>query len=88
MHLLGLVDTNMLLFFPVLDRKKTMPLTIICRYVVKGAAMYKDGWASYTELNQHGYYHCSTIHKDCFKTFYKDMTTGETIEVIRVLLRV
>ena len=86
-YLLGLVerDTNTLLLFPVLDRKKTTLLPIICQYVEKGATIHTDGWASYTELNQNGFYHFSVIHKDRFKTFYKDMTTGEVIEVMRIL---
>ncbi|XP_060084565.1 uncharacterized protein LOC132563829 [Ylistrum balloti] len=81
--IVGLVEraSNKLVLYPVSDRTAETLETIIQRHVVVGATIYTDSWRGYDHLNDLGYNHFSLVHKIQFKKSYKNVDTGEIVEV-------
>lgn len=79
----GMVErsTNTIIMYPVCDRKEETLLTVIKRHIKPGSRIYSDGWASYCHLNDHGYEHFTVIHKYSFRKKYRNIVTGEIVEV-------
>lgn len=79
----GLVDrgTNTVILYPVSDRSKETLLPIIQRHVEPGSTIYSDGWSAYCSLNELGYKHFTVLHKHSFKKTYKNVETGELVDV-------
>ena len=76
--------TNTMIMYSVNDRSRTTLLHIIKRHVVPGSTIYSDGWSAYCDLNSEGYSHFTVLHnlhKYTFKTFYRDIATGDIVEV-------
>ena len=80
---MGLVEraNNKILVFPVEDRSEDTLLPIILNFVRQGSSIYSDGWSAYINLNEHGFYHFTVLHKETFKKTYVDTQTGEPVEV-------
>ena len=72
---------NRLLMFSVDDRDEKTLLPIIKKHIKPGSTILSDGWKAYINLNDHGYKHFSVIHKTAFKAVYKNLKTGEILEV-------
>jgi len=56
-------------------------LPIIKRHVSPESTIYSDGWNAYCDLNSKGYRHFTVIHKKTFKSFYRNVETGDIVEV-------
>ncbi|XP_060586599.1 uncharacterized protein LOC132742260 [Ruditapes philippinarum] len=74
-------ESNSIILYPVRDRSQKTLLPLIERHVEKGSTIYSDGWSAYCPLNELGYNHFSVIHKFTFKSSYRNLDTGEVIQV-------
>lgn len=81
--IVGLVDrsSNKLVLYPVADRTSGTLESIIERHVMGGSTIYTDSWRGYDRLNSLGYKHFSLVHKIQFKKSFKNIDTGEIVEV-------
>ena len=79
----GMVErsSNTMIMYPVNDRSRSTLLPIIKRHVEPGSTIYSDGWSAYCDLNSEGYRHFTVLHKYTFKSFYRNVGTGEIQEV-------
>lgn len=46
-----------------------------------GSTIFSDGWSAYCPQNELGYHHFTVFHKYTFWKDYKNMDTGEVIQV-------
>jgi len=70
-----------MIMYPVNDRSRSTLLPFIKRHVEPGSTIYSDGWSAYCDLNSEGYSHFTVLHKYTFKSFYRNVGTGEIQEV-------
>lgn len=73
--------SNRIILYSVLNRKRRTFLKIIKRQVKVGSTIYSDSWRVYVTLNNEGYVQFNVVHKDTYKQTYKNVATGEVIEV-------
>ena len=73
--------TNKILLFPVMRRTSEILLPLISKYIKAGSTIYSDGWSSHCQLNELGFTHFTVIHKKSFKKKYKNVKTGEIVEI-------
>jgi len=79
----GMVERagNTLIVYPVNDRSRSTLLPISKRHVALVSTINRDGWSAYCDLNSEGYRHFTVIHKYTFKSFYRNVETGDIVEV-------
>ena len=71
----GLVErgTGKIILYPVEKRDSATLESIITRHVKPGSTIFTDGWSAYRRLNFLGYRHFSVIHKETYKSVYRNV---------------